>query len=1768
MDIINGRYLIERPFDIDSESRSFVVYDKKTGEKKLLRLFNKGLNIDSHNPLIENFFSFSKIKHENILLDYNFDLIKEFSSTKEMQYFYTKEFIDDKIIKYTDLNYKDRLFVLEKILYALSYFHFKGFVYGKLSFPNILIYRDENKNLKVKLNDMASIVFNRTLKFPSKNDSIFYVSGMESVKLSTKSDIFSLGMITYYLLTGSDYERENVDYEGLKSMDARISNLISRSINMDISKRPKSIMEFWNEASDILGISNEFFDRKYYEDLDFSSPFVVHKEKRDSLLDKISSYFEDGSGKNVMFVRSKTGMGKSRFLSEIKYFSKIRNINSLLLDVRDDLDGEYPNFGYIVRQILTVYNPTSSFIEKYGADLLHLVPEYSEEWGMKASSIDDEMVLKNRITSRFLSLVSFLSSNISSVIIIDNVDKLSSKELELLVALITSPIKNAPYLVLSARNMPQEIQDWCSGDEYFSLELGAFNHHETVFYVDNLLNIGDESKEIAREINAICHGNPRKIEKTILYMIENDRIRITDNRTWLVKNLLLTHTREEILSLPIDEFNQKLINLPQDSITILNHIAVFNQEVDVFFAINFIGLGGKRFKDALEPLISSNILQKSVTDWGNYYEFKDYRLLNAFYDSININTKIEIHKKITSFYEDDTTNHNKIEFDSYIYHLTKSNQVEKAIQALKENAITKCKDLKWNEAIEYFEYALSISETNSMEGYRLSIIQDIADLQYKIGKLEKAEKSYKELIEMGDKFNLPKLKFSSMEKLIEIFIFQSRIIEAQRIIKDINNKFFDEIDDDFKMRIKFLSIKLKLKLRKNDDFSYFEKDFDELEKISNRYYKSIMLLQKAYFDVVNSKYIDARTKIENSISILNNEGTKTDLIFAYRLLANISIKHDNDFSAAEKYLKEAYNIAEEFNVLWKNTFLLIDIAHLKKMQYDFLSSEEYYKMAEQYASLSSQVDALMLSAISISRLKLYLKDYDECKIQIDKYKIFFELNKDSALSVYYYSYLLVKSELLLELRELDRVRELINEIEDNGISHLTSLKKMEFSLHKIKFEYMNYLLFETEFKYQEIATLIMVADSIEERILIKNYLLDFAIDTFLNDEGLLFDYIYEQIDSVINNKENKKLLFKYEICEALLDNDVEKITHYADDINLLDDSFRWKLYCILADIYYKENDYVNSLANYIEARGQIFDELDNFPIEYRLQRLETGRSYSKIENRIVIIQKELYGVDLFSIDKKKQNLFTQDKLIAKLSKDKDFKNYSSSLYKNIFSISIPSWQDYILTLDEENKVNIQKTIKFLTQFTLSQYGCLVLLDDNKDVIETFSTNSDYDPVVIDYISDMRTGMKYYIENKDWNFSLDIYSRMESTKLFFPIYLKEKENTYSRRLKDRGKNENKLMAYVYLESNKVINNINFKTYSEIKKYEPLLALVINDYKMTQKATVDKLTGIHIRSYVQDRVEQLFEKGNLFDLNFSVIMLDIDHFKDVNDTYGHTRGDEVLQDVAEILKNSIRKSDILGRYGGEEFVIVLNDVKKEIVLSVADKIRQAIEKAKLLGEDRALTISVGAACYPQDGKTFDSLIENADKALYKSKNNGRNMVSVYDTNICKEDNSYDNLAGVLGISASEDSRRMNAIFEINNTISKYMSTEDRIEEILSRILDIVEANGISIVLKSGKIFSKSKNDDNLYLKSLLDKKIIDEMLKREDGFFVDWKDETYTKGEGKTLNWSTYISSTMTFMGKDYGKIIVFSNINEHEFERHHYKFVSSVSSIIASVVKHI
>ncbi|WP_166786755.1 sensor domain-containing diguanylate cyclase [Jeotgalibacillus salarius] len=244
---------------------------------------------------------------------------------------------------------------------------------------------------------------------------------------------------------------------------------------------------------------------------------------------------------------------------------------------------------------------------------------------------------------------------------------------------------------------------------------------------------------------------------------------------------------------------------------------------------------------------------------------------------------------------------------------------------------------------------------------------------------------------------------------------------------------------------------------------------------------------------------------------------------------------------------------------------------------------------------------------------------------------------------------------------------------------------------------------------------------------------------------------------------------------------------------------------------------------------------------------------------------------------------------------------------------------------------------------------------------------------------------------------EMYLTLETSEGPVPVLMnaQERDGQYEYifvKMKTRDEFENGLIS-AKLQVEKILedtDNANGELQKLLSELESKREEIIEANKRLEDlAMIDPLTSVKNRRYYEETLSAFLEKFHSESFIFSYLIIDIDHFKKVNDEFGHPVGDQVLQDLAWKLEQEVRKDDVLVRFGGEEFVILLSGISEKLAVKIADRMRQNIESSDWPHSPITISIGVSGA---KEMDTKESIFKRADEALYYSKGNGRNQVTL--------------------------------------------------------------------------------------------------------------------------------------------------------------------------------
>ncbi|MDK2081862.1 sensor domain-containing diguanylate cyclase [Aliarcobacter butzleri] len=353
----------------------------------------------------------------------------------------------------------------------------------------------------------------------------------------------------------------------------------------------------------------------------------------------------------------------------------------------------------------------------------------------------------------------------------------------------------------------------------------------------------------------------------------------------------------------------------------------------------------------------------------------------------------------------------------------------------------------------------------------------------------------------------------------------------------------------------------------------------------------------------------------------------------------------------------------------------------------------------------------------------------------------------------------------------------------------------------------------------------------------------------------------------------------------------------------------------------------------------------------------------------------------------------------------------ATLYKKHINkdfVNVVIFQENGLVLSSSNKDNSLFEKFFEKNKNINDYKELKVVDINKKeyitkIVQLDTLNkqeyivifADYEKITEPYLAQTFKLLLTFIIIAFLMFPIMIYL---SGIIIKPIYnlVKQSIKIKNRKYNDVSQIESPILEIALLSASfeNMAQSINgYQNSLEEKVKQRTEELLVKNAELLRLSITDNLTKLYNRVKLDKSLQEEMNRSLRYNTNFSIILLDIDYFKKVNDNFGHQVGDEVLIESAQVLSKNIRNVDILGRWGGEEFLVICPETKIEDAIKVASHINEAIKLHKFSTYPNTVTMSLGVASFNKDIKNVDDIILNADKALYQAKEEGRDKVIAF-------------------------------------------------------------------------------------------------------------------------------------------------------------------------------
>ncbi len=498
------------------------------------------------------------------------------------------------------------------------------------------------------------------------------------------------------------------------------------------------------------------------------------------------------------------------------------------------------------------------------------------------------------------------------------------------------------------------------------------------------------------------------------------------------------------------------------------------------------------------------------------------------------------------------------------------------------------------------------------------------------------------------------------------------------------------------------------------------------------------------------------------------------------------------------------------------------------------------------------------------------------------------------------------------------------------------------------------------------------------------------------------------------------------------------------------------------------------------------------------------------------------------------------------------KNVQSVLYRDFTKDNIRKAQVLNRSLwSSDFKDSVRLILLFLRKYLLVERIMISLNDSHGSFGEVkyvnsrlYSTRETCDETLVQnaYIKGD------YVIKKEYSFGSPL------TSLVIPLINPTKKSLSYRREK-RMKSisfSDIYLGYIYADTKLPLSNITPSSVDAIKAYTELIQMIILYNQLHEDIILDKTTYLLTRhAFLKELKTRLrHQKGP--ENKCAFLMIDIDHFKKVNDRYGHQKGDEVLWKIASLLKRGIRRNDLIGRYGGEEFIAVLFNMTRQDAERKTEELRQSIEKIKIL-QNMPITVSIGCAIYPDDSEWINILINQADSALLEAKNRGRNRSLFWNKALRSQSHKKDSLYGII---TDDFSRSENMV---RNLLEFFDITSDNpaliFEEMIKRLIIAVPHTHYAYRFTA----VSGESTENVQENCLFDP---EEISSLDPGYHIlaNWR---YLKEKTGPIHYDLIFN-----FREDFGKgFIIFSSpTTETEYNEGHYNLVDKFYQIFRCKLK--
>ncbi|MFH1395115.1 MAG: diguanylate cyclase [Candidatus Omnitrophota bacterium] len=1547
----------------------------------------------------------SKLDHKNIVKVYEVCEYKGLNCI--IMELVEGEKLDQYIPKTKGLDVSQTVEIIGQIAKALSYVHSAGIIHRDLKPANIMVTKDENNKICVKILDfgLAKVMELTRIKEIGEIVGTFsYMSPEQSgiIKrgVDERSDLYSLGIIFYQLLT-DELPFKGEDIGTILHQQIAREAVPPRYINMEVPQVLERIVlkllkkdpeERYQTAKGLIA-DLELYKRG-------EKDFILGREDRltkltyrtkligrEEELNRLKALYEEakiGRGK-ICFVTGEAGRGKSRLVDELRGYvyeeggefvggKCFAQENKIPYQVFKEALNEYiTRTGRLQKQERNLRKEQMRLsVGELGEIVCRLNPVMRDILGEMPKLIELDPERENQ---RFLMVTAGFFLELGEkgkpvVLVLDDLQWADEGSVKLL-GKMAEGIRNKPVLILGTYR-DNEVKEGDSLNELLKnseernlpveeIALKNFDLPKLNYFVSELL-LEEESKmyDLSRYIHGKSKGNPFFSIEIVRQLVEEKAL---GNKTgkWHVDLKKLS-----VIAIPktiVEVLLKRIELISEDQIELLSAAAVIGRKFKMELLYALIGKPMEEIITLVDKAVELQLLEKST--WRGEILFVHDRIKDAFYKEIGDRKKRELHLKVAKVLEKlHRGDKEEILFD-LTHHYVEGGDNEKMLEYCLPAAEKAKEDYANEEAIKYYQIVLKILEEKKLEGQAkwIKAKEGLTEVYLIIGKNDEAINISKQILPL--KTN-PLEKNTIYRRIGEAYWKKGDWENCEKNIAAGFSYLGEKLPVTESMLMGFLAKELFVHILHCVFPIVFVSKKDKI--VQEKYIETLkgyIALGWTYVfsDITRLLWVVLRVLNLSEAKLFKSSLLQTSISFYSAACSTIPF-----FKRAMRYQKKALAIAKEMRderglgqSLRFMGYLFQWTGEYRKSCRYFQESRDIFKKIGDMWELSLAVQGLghsyFFNGLHDKALLVFLEFFREVYKTNDNYGI---SDAQGWLCLIY-----------AEKGDIQKSREY-----GEKALELSRTEKIWFifCFTAINLGYAEYMAGNWE---KAIELLEKGRKLREENNFLKNY------TTYLY--VYLAEAYIEQYKNSTGQDPKEQLRKIKKAVEAALRKTSKWINHYGGALRAAGE-----YYSLLEKNRTAENYFLKSIAH-TSRIGRRFEEARTM-YEYGRFLKKVGRedeSRTRVREAYDIF-KEI-GAKLYE-DKTQVFLGTKEEVIIEEQKALTQQEKLETERKMIAVLDTSRYISSVLDMDELLEKIMEKTIELVG----AERGILLMYPEEK------TAKRELDIKVVKNIESER-------HNADsFEVSRSVIERVERQKEAVIIEdasadeeLKNKVSVVRSGLRSvlcvPIKARREMIGVIYLDNHLVKGLFTREDLWVLHLIASQAGVSIENARLYKRAVTDGLTGLYNHVFFENYLMKSVEQAKRYGKRLSVMMIDIDHFKDFNDRYGHQVGDLVIRSVSDLIMNNLRKSDLSARYGGDEFVAVMPETGKEASRRIADRIRRAVEihKVKYAGrsgeEELKVTVSIGISEL-EDGTDRIKLLEEADKALYDVKESGRNGVKV--------------------------------------------------------------------------------------------------------------------------------------------------------------------------------